>query len=290
MRPRSPAHRWQLLILWLCTVFVACGEPEAQRYELRGQILALRPEASEVLIKHGDIENFMPGMTMPFKVRNARLLDGMTVGDLVTAELRVGKNEAWIAALEKTGSAAVEAPAAIPAASFIAPLAEGDAVPDTVLTDQEGRPLSLGDWRGRAVAVTFIYLRCPLPQFCPLMDRRFAEVQLAVERDPALADRVRLLSVSFDPEADTPAALAAHAAKLGAHPARWRFATAPAATIDRFAAHFGVNVIREADRTITHNLRTALVGPDGRIAAIHGGSDWTADQLVAELRRALAAS
>ncbi len=118
------------------------------------------------------------------------------------------------------------------------------------------------------------------------MDRRFADVQRQVAADASLGERVHLLSVSFDPDQDTPAALKAHAAKLGADPARWTFATAPRETVDRFAAAFGVNVIREADRTITHNLRTAVIGPDGKVVAIYNGSDWTADQMVGDLKRA----
>ena len=116
--------------------------------------------------------------------------------------------------------------------------------------------------------MTFIYVRRPLPEFCPLMDRRFADVQRLVADDPKLRGRVRLLSVSFDPERDRPAALREQAAKLQANPAVWRFATAPADIVDRFAATFGVNVIREKDGTITHNLRTAVVGPDGRVLSI----------------------
>jgi protein SCO1/2 len=277
----------RLLLLSVCTPFFACGGPTARQYELRGQILAIRPEASEVLIKHGDIQNFMPGMTMPFKVRDSRLLDGKMAGDLVTAQLMVGQDEAWLSAIDKTGTAPLETAATIPPASFVTPLAPGDAIPEITLTDHSGQPLSLSAWRSRAVAITFIYVRCPLPQFCPLMDRRFAEVQRLVEADPALVGRVHLLSVSFDPDRDTPAVLAAHAGKLGANAAIWRFATAPRDTIDRFAATFGVNVIREADQTITHNLRTAVVGPDGRVVAVHNGSEWTAAQVVDDLKRAL---
>jgi protein SCO1/2 len=121
------------------------------------------------------------------------------------------------------------------------------------------------------------------------MDRRFQEIQDAAAADARLAGRVRLLSVSFDPEFDTPAVLTAHAARVGARPG-WTFATAPPAVVDRFAAEFGVNVIREADGTITHNLRTAVIGPDGRVAAVYSGNDWTAGAIVDDLRRAIDAS
>jgi protein SCO1/2 len=120
------------------------------------------------------------------------------------------------------------------------------------------------------------------------MDRRFAELQTIVAARPGLRGRVRLLSVSFDPKADDPPHLRAHAAKLRADPAVWRFATAPEEVVDRFAAAFGVNVIREADRTITHNLRTAVIDAVGRVVSIHDGNTWTADELAGELERALA--
>jgi protein SCO1 len=279
-----------LFVVFPLVVLTGCRGDAARQYELRGQVLAIRPAAREVLIKHGDIQNFMPGMTMPFKVRDARLLESKTPGDLVTAQLMVARTEAWIAAIEKTGHAPLEAPAAMPAAAFVTPLTPGDAVPEATLQDQDGRPLSLTGWRGQAVAITFIYLRCPLPNFCPLMDRRFAEVQKTLQLTPDIARRVKLLSVSFDPDRDTPAALKAHAARLAADETHWRFATAPAATVDRFAATFGVNVIREADKTITHNLRTAVIDPQGKVATVYSGSDWTADQIVRDLTRALSVS
>jgi protein SCO1/2 len=276
----------------ILAVLVASGcstdEGRASRYELRGQILAIRPEAREVLIKHGDIKGFMPGMTMPFRVRDERLLAGKVPGDLVSAELLVGKDDAWLDALEKTGSAPLAEEASFPAAAFASPVKPGDTVADVTLSDQDGKPLSLSGWRDLAVVVTFVYLRCPLPQFCPMMDVRFREIQRALHAEPALRARTRLLTVSFDPDHDTPAALAAHAAKLGAESEVWRFATAPRDTVDRLAARFGINVIREADRTITHNLRTAVIGPAGRVVSVYDGGDWTVDEVLADLRRALA--
>jgi protein SCO1 len=275
------------LILTLLLQACSSPPPAPRQYELHGQILAIRPEQNEVLIKHGDIKGFMPGMTMPFKVRNASLLEGRVPGDLITATLMVADTDAWISSVVKTGEAPLTEIATIPAASFVEPLAPGDLAPDTALTDQTGAPLSLSDWAGSATAVTFIYVRCPLPQFCPLLDRRFAQVQHLITEDADLRDRARLLSISFDPDADTPARLQVHAEKLHANPAVWRFATAPRDVVDRFAATFGVNVIREADSTITHNMRTAVVGPDRRVVSVHEGSDWTAAQIANDLRRAL---
>lgn len=277
-------------VLALALLLQGCSPPPQapRQYELEGQILALRPEQNEVLIRHGDIEGFMPGMTMPFKVRDRALLEGRAPGDLVKASLLVAETDAWLASLDKTGEAPLTETATIPPAAFVTPLGPGDVAPDTSLVDQTGAALSLAEWAGSAAAVTFMYVRCPLPQFCPLLDRRFAEVQRLITEDPALRDRARLLSVSFDPDADTPARLQAHADKLGANPGIWRFATAPREVVDRFAATFGVSVIREQDSTITHNMRTAVIGPDRRVVSVHEGSDWTSAQIAEDLRRALA--
>jgi protein SCO1/2 len=276
-------------------VFVAialCGcsssAPAARQFELEGQILDVRHASHEVLIKHGDIQGFMPGMTMPFKVKDARLLDDKAAGDLVRASLVVAEGDAWIATLEKTGSAAVVEPVSIPASAFVTPAKPGDVAPDASLSDHMGESLTLAGWRGSAIAVTFIYVRCPLAQFCPLLDRRFAQVQASIRSDPRLAGRARLLSISFDPDSDTEARLRAHAARLDVDPAIWRFATAPRAIVDRLAAQYGVSVVREKDGTITHNMRTAVIGTDGRIVSIHESSDWTADRIVTDMRRALA--
>ena len=265
--------------------------PAARHYELEGQILALRADDSEVLIKHGDIKGFMPGMTMPFKVRERNLLDGKQPGDLVKATLVVDETEAWLTSLVKTGSAPLTEAADIPAASFVMPVKPGDSAPDTPLTNHLGQvitiPSLVEEEGGGPVAVTFIYVRCPLPQFCPLLDRRFAEVQRLIKDDPALTGRARLLSVSFDPDADTTERLRAHATRLHADPTLWHFATAPRQVVDRFAARFGVNVIREADGTITHNMRTTVIGPDGRVVSVYEGSEWTAAQIADDMRRSL---
>jgi protein SCO1/2 len=138
--------------------------------------------------------------------------------------------------------------------------------------------------RGQRVALTFIYTRCPLPEFCPMMDRQFAAVQKTVAATPALAD-VRLVTVTFDPEYDTPAVLKAHAQRRSANPAVWTFATGAPEDVGRFAAQFGVYVERNPASAIdiTHNLVTVVVDPAGRLVKRRTGNDWTAAELVADL-------
>jgi protein SCO1/2 len=277
--------------LGLMAIAACSVEPKAQTYSLTGQVLAVRPETSEILVKHEDIKGFMPAMTMPYKVKDAALLKDRAPGDLITATLNVAPDLAWLSAIAKTGTAPIPADAntKIPVAANVTLLKTGDQVPGTKLTDQDDKPLALTDWQGSAVVVTFIYTRCPLPQFCPLMDRRFAEIQTLASADPALNGKVRLLSISFDPVNDRAAVLRAHAAKAGAKPDVWRFATAGEATVDRMAAEFGINVMREADGTITHNLRTAVIDPRGRVVSIHDSNAWTASSIADELKAAVLA-
>jgi protein SCO1/2 len=279
----------------LCTVFLvaaiaatACTRAANTReYELQGQIQAIEPARNEVVIKHGDIKGFMPGMTMPFKVKDASLLTEKKPGDLVTATLVVGEVDAHLSTLTTTGHADIETPPAVTDSPRI--LARGEVVADALLVDQDGKPLPFSSLRGHRVAVTFIYTRCPLAEFCPLMDRHFAAIQKTVGSTPALAD-VRLLTITFDPEFDTPPILQAHARRRGANPAIWTFATGDPKEISSFSSQFGVYVERnpQSAADITHNLMTAIVDADGRLVALHTGNDWTPPELVADLTAAAA--
>jgi protein SCO1/2 len=161
----------------------------------------------------------------------------------------------------------------------------GDEVPDAAFIDHRDQRRSFNEWRGSLTLVTFIYTRCPLPTYCPLMDQNFATIQEAVAEDPALSGQVKLVSITFDPAHDTPEVLAAHAEKRRADPDVWTFLTGDQATIDRFAGRFGVGVLRQEDATdIQHNLRTTLVGRDGRVLKVYSGSDWTPSAVLADLR------
>jgi len=266
----------------------ACGrapDANARSYTLHGQILAVRPERSEVVIKHQDIENFMPGMTMPFTVKDGTLLTDKERGDLVTATLVVGETQAYLTTLTKTGHGDVAEPAPPPPAADV--LTAGQAVKDAPLVDQDGKPRPFSSFTGHRLAVTFIYTRCPLPDFCPLMDTHFASVQKTIMSTPALAD-VRLLTVTLDPEFDRPAILKAHARRREADPAIWTFLTGEPAEVNRFATQFGLYVEHNPQNAIdvTHNLRTAVIDPEGRLVTVHSGNSWTPAELVADLTAA----
>jgi protein SCO1/2 len=264
----------------------APGCSRGRQYELRGQVVAVDAANARLTIKHEDIRGFMPAMTMPFDVRDRGLLEGREPGELVTATLVVEEDGAYLSAIRRTGMAPL---AERPAATPVDVLQEGDHSPDAAFLDQEGRARRFSDWRGQVVAVTFIYTRCPIPNFCPLMDRNFRDVQRTIAEDPALRGRVHLVTVSFDPLHDTPKVLAAHAARASADPAHWTMLTGEADQVDRFTARFGVSAMKgdQPGAEIVHNLRTAVIDPDGRIVTMLSGNDWTPADLVGHLRSAL---
>ncbi len=270
-------------------VAAGCGRqagPPPKQYQLKGQILSIKPEQQEVLVKHEDIPGFMPAMTMPYKVKSAALLEGRQPGDLITATLEVGELDANLTAITKTGTAAIDDPSAGPALTASDFVDEGEQVPGTALVDQDKAPRPLSSLRGHRVALTFIYTRCPVPDFCPLMDKNFQQVQDAIKKTPQLAD-VRLVSVTLDPEFDTPAVLKQHAQGLKADPAIWYFVTADRDELATFARSFGVATEPGTPTSLlVHNLRTAVIDPDGRLVKAYSGNMWTPAELIADLKAA----
>jgi protein SCO1/2 len=280
----------------MCAVVTAASctsRSDQRRYTLQGQVLSLEPERKQVTVKHEEIKGFMPAMTMPYDVQEARALDGLAPGDLINATLVVFSNGAYLTDIKKVGSAPLEKPTAeadAPSASSgFELLKPGESVPDASFVDQDGRRRRFADFNGSPLAITFIYTRCPLPTFCPLMDRHFASLQKALKSEPALR-AVHLVTVSFDPITDTPPVLKAHARTLDADLKRWTFLTGDRDDIDRFAARFGVSISRALNdpRDITHNLRTAIVDADGKLVKVYTGNEWSPDQVLEDLRKVAA--
>jgi protein SCO1/2 len=269
---------------------VACGSKSDERsFTLQGQVLSLEPAKKLVTVKHEEIKGFMPAMTMPYEVQDAKTLDGLAPGDLINATLVVYANGAHLTTVKKVGSAPLEkAPADAPmpsASSGFELLKPGEPVPDASFLDQDGRRRTFAEFKGSRVVMTFIYTECPMPTFCPLLDRRFASMQKPLGDDASMKD-VKLVTVSFDPLTDTPPVLKAHARRLNADPARWTFLTGDRDEIDRFASRFGVQVSRALNdaRDITHNLRTVIIGRDGKLLKVYTGNDWSAEQILGDLK------
>jgi len=278
----------RLVFPFVIALAAACAtEPPAKEYELQGQILGIEPARNEVLIRHGAVSGFMPAMTMPFTVKDPALLSGKQPGDLVTATLVYLGTSAHLSSLTRTGHTPLDA--AVPNTPHI--LMPGEPVPDAQLIDQLEQPRPFSSFRGHRVALTFIYTRCPLPEFCPLMDRQFVAVQKAIHSAPELRD-VRLVTVTLDPAFDTPPVLSRHAARLAADPAIWTFLTGTPEEVARFSRQLGIYTERDlgTGANLTHNLRTAIIDADGRLVKAHSGNDWTPADLVADLKAIPAAA
>jgi protein SCO1/2 len=276
---------WLAIPALAAALGVGCSQSAPKRYPLHGQILAVDVTHQALTIRHEDIPGFMPGMTMSYPVAAPSLMQGRTPGETITATLEVWDMTGRLVAIEHRGSAPL--PAGTNAVAIASALLDvGDPMPDVALIDQRDRRRSLAEWRGKATLITFVYTRCPLPNFCPLMDQHFETLQRSLSDDSTLRGRMALISISIDPVFDTPLVLAAHAAHVKADPAVWTFLTGDVGTIDHLAAQFGVGVLRDPqDATnITHNLRTTLIGADGRLVKVYSGNDWTPAQVLTDLR------
>jgi protein SCO1/2 len=278
----------QVLAAVLVAGLIGCGSSDRREYTLQGQILSVSADRTEANIKHEDIPGFMPAMTMPYKVRDAQEFANLQPGDLITSTLVIVSNDAYLTGVKKVGNAPLEKPAdpAPSASSGFELIKPGEAVPNAVFIDQDGRARDLASFRPATVVLTFIYTKCPMPTFCPLMDRNFVAIQRSLQSDAALKN-VHLLSVSFDPLTDTPPVLKKHAQSLGADPAKWTFVTGDRDEIDKFAMRFGVSIVRDQTNPldITHNLRTAIIDGQGRLVQAYTGNEWTPEQVVADLRK-----
>ena len=274
----------------LLTAFAGFGcrapAPSDRTYQLKGQILAINQARQELTVKHADIPGFMPAMTMPYKVRDGNLLKGRTPGELIAATLVVEDSDAYLRSITHEGVAAL--PEERPETRVMDLLDVGEPVREGELVDQHGARRAMADWRGQVLVVTFVYTRCPLPNFCPLIDRHFAAIQEQVRSSPDLRGRVQLVSVTLDPEYDTPAVLLRHATQLKADPAMWSLLTGSREQVESFASQFGVSIIRENAQAaeLVHNLRTAVVDGNGKLVTILSGGEWQPSELIAEIRNA----
>ncbi len=253
-------------------------------HKLVGVVREVPAGSRQVVIKHEAIPGFMGAMTMPFTLDDEDLLAELHPGDEVEGLLRVATvgdevRSYALRDLRVTRPATAEAPP--PRTRTL--LSTGALVPDFAMTTQEGQHQRLSDLRGRWVVLTFIYTRCPLPDFCPLMDRKFAELAGRLKLDPEAPEATRLVSLSFDPEYDTPDVLARHAKRNGAVPPLWTFAMATHDELAPVAEGLGLTYA-PGEREIAHNLVTAVIGPDGTLVRTLTGREWSPAALARSLR------
>jgi len=286
-RPRRRTAWITLLALGLVVSGrLGCKRSEGKTYPLRGVVQEVQADGA-LVVAHEDIPGLMPAMVMPFHARPSR--GDVLAGDRIEATLVMNDKESWIEDVRVTARGLPTSKPAPQVVSFASP---GDAVPDFALVNQDAQPIHLAQYAGRVLVLTFVYTRCPVPEFCPLTLKHFRELDEALARDPALALRAHLLTISFDTAYDTPAVLRSFGRSFTVDHgegrfARWQFATGSEEQIKAIAGFFGLVYWNEQGQ-ITHSLRTAIIGPDGRVVQVYGDNLWTADEAIGEIRRAAA--
>jgi protein SCO1/2 len=265
----------------------------AKRYPFTGHVVSIDAQAQSAIINGDAVPGFMDAMAMPYKIRPAASLNHLLPGDSISAEVVVLSAKSaddvpdyWLENV-KVLSHIDSVPAA--AATSLHMPAPGEEVPDFSFTNQDGKHISLKQFRGQTVLVTFIYTRCPFPDFCPRMSGNFAEIYKQITTNQA-PDAPVLLSISFDPKHDTPKVLRDYAFSV-AHTRdsdlfrRWQFAAPTSADLPRIATFFALTIKPEGG-LITHNLSTAVIGPDGKIVKWYHGSDWQPSDLMKDVATA----
>jgi len=263
-------------------------------YKLRGKVVSTDAAKGEVTLNHEAIPGFMEAMTMPYKLRDGSILSELHLGDVITADVLVSQDPDADILLDHIVVVAQSKPDYKPGVSYHVP-APGDAVPDFKLRNQDGHSVHLGQFRGKSLVVTFIYTRCPSPEFCPRVTRNFAALEKQMATNPALYGTTHLLCVSFDPDHDTPERLRAYGVTYIGSDARgvfshWDFAVPEKPVLAEMAKFFDLGMTNETDSTITHTLSTTLIGPDGKVVRFYPGNEWTAEQVLADVKLSAASA
>ncbi len=261
-------------------------------YEVNGRVAGIDDGGKTLVVKHEKIPGYMPPMIMPLPVADSAMTASLQPDDAIQFELTVSGDSTWIASIESLPDTAVarnpaQQTQSMPSESSLdegpQPLQEGDRLPaDVTLVAQSGTPIQMKDFRGQALVLTFIYTSCPLPDYCPLMSKRFAALQPTLRE--RFGDQVHLLSISFDPATDTPAVLRDYAADYTDRLDTWTFATGDTSQVNRATSLFRVYTEPEAGE-ITHNLVTAVVGPDGTVRRLFRGNEWTPEDVTRAVER-----
>ena len=255
-----------------------------QTYAVRGVIQQIPPDHRHVTIKHEKIPGYMSAMTMDFSVKDTNALAGYAPGDQITFTLVVTETDDWIENLKKTGEHGLTGS---PGWHVVEnSLSIGDTLPDYEFTSETGQTIHFSDFHGSAVAFTFFFTSCPLPEYCPRMNRNLSEAQKILLADTNAPRNWQLLSISFDSSFDTPQLLSNYGKFYrGNETNRWLFAVASTNTLASLAPKVDLNFWRD-NGSISHNLRTVVLDPNSKIFRQFDGNEWTPQQLADAIREA----
>jgi protein SCO1/2 len=266
------------------------GDTNPQIYQVKGVIKELYPDRKKVKIAHEDIPGYMEAMTMMLDVRDARELAGLQGGDSVSFRMLVTDDDGWIDQLKKLDGPRTPLPSEPP--SFrrvreVEPLAVGDKLPEYSFTNTAGRVVKLSDYRGKAIALTFIFTRCPFPTFCPRLSTSFADTQAKLKAAPGGPTNWVLLSLTIEPEFDTPERLKVYGDLYKADPKHWEFLTGDLIDITAIGEQFGLQFWRaNPNEPINHNVRTVVVDTTGRIQWVTPENEWKPEGLAEQITKA----
>jgi protein SCO1/2 len=289
VRPLLAGVALLLSLLLLCGCQPRQEEPPGQRYDFKGKVVSVDKAAKRVTVAHDEVKGYMDAMTMPFALKDDWPFEVLAPGDMITATLVVTNSSTRLEDLVITQEGGTDPNAdKTEGSSATRP---GDAVPDYGLLNQDGQRIHLGQYQGKALLLTFIYTRCPLPEYCTLMSNNFAVIDKELEKTPALYERTHLLSISFDPEYDTPKVLrsygAAHTGKFTAETFQhWEFATGTPDEIKGIAQFFGLRYYEETGQ-IVHSLSTAIITPDGKVYKIYRSNEWKPEEVLRDVQSLL---
>jgi protein SCO1/2 len=265
----------------------AAENPPAKTFSGRGIVRQISPDRHSATIKHEAIPGYMGAMTMDFTVKETNELNGISPDDEITFKLAVNENDSWIKDIRFVSHHVTEATNNVFVFHVVTEeLKVGDRLPDGELTAENGRQIQFSDFRGRAVAFTFFFTSCPLPEFCPRMNKNFFEARNILLADANAPTNWQLLSISFDPGFDTPQILTSYGSFYrGSDTNRWLFAVASTNTLAELAPSVDLHFWREGG-SISHNLRTVVLDTNGKIFKQFDGNDWTPQELADAIRAA----
>jgi protein SCO1 len=262
---------------------------DAATYQLKGIVVASDAAKGEVTIDSEAIPGLMGAMIMPYKLAQPGVATELHAGDHLTARLRISTSASVLDQVDVTAQAK---PDYKPNKFYNVP-APGQTVPNFKFLNQDGKTIAIDQFRGKVLLVTFIYTRCPLPEYCIRMSRNFADIQHQLAADPQLSSKTHLLSISFDPGYDTPKVLRNYGRMYaGDHTgdafSHWDFAAPATSQLDLVDQFFDVGVSPGSNNTLTHSLSTALIAPNGTIFRWYPSNEWRTSAVVDDIRRAFA--
>ncbi len=259
----------------------------ARSFDTKGIVRELRPADQTVVIKHEAITNFMPAMTMPFQVKRTNELLGLSVGDEISFRLMVADEDSWIEQITKTGKRAEPPNPANLQSPGAGQTGSSNQYPllDYQFTNQMGQAVTLNQFKGQALAITFIFTRCPIPEYCPRLSKNFAEASRTLRALPKAPTNWHFLSVTFDPAFDTPEVLKAYAQTYQYDPNHWSFLTGAADQLAEFAQTADITA-RPDGNFYDHNFRTLIINAQGKLQMSFPISGNLTEAIVTEMLKA----